>query len=289
MTRPPGRSAGERGRTGSLRAASPPHGHDGRPATQRENPGPPKPFQRDRSLHAVTARFAPPAVFAPGWRRSCCPPSPQPLAPDPGSCWAGASAAACTPPLLTAARCTPVTTQSVTRSPVAGPRCRCPQCTARPKRSAARPCTPDPGPQPQLNPPAPRPAAAAANHRGRLGRLVWPLHGPPPRGWMGRPSGKALGGAEGTAARQELTPAAGPCVAGRPRPGGAWQTPARFPAHCRQHLEPRSCHHTPPRDSPARVFSLVLVTDQFDTCGVPENQHIACVSDFQFITCFRFS
>lgn len=141
MTRPPGRSAGERGRTGSLRAASPPHGHDGRPATQRENPGPPKPFQRDRSLHAVTARFAPPAVFAPGRRRSCCPPSPQPLAPDPGSCRAGTSAAACTPPLLTAARCTPVTTQSVTRSPVAGPRCRCPQCTARPKRSAARPCT----------------------------------------------------------------------------------------------------------------------------------------------------
>lgn len=154
MTRPPGRSAGERGRTGSLRAASPPHGHDGRPATQRANPGPPKPFQRDRSLHAVTARFAPPAVFAPGRRRSCCPPSPQPLAPDPGSCRAGTSAAACTPPLLTAARCTPVTTQSVTRSPVAGPRCRCPQCTARPKRSAARPCTPDPSPNSTPLPPA---------------------------------------------------------------------------------------------------------------------------------------
>lgn len=287
MTRPPGRSAGERGRTGSLRAASPPHGHDGRPATQRENPGPPKPFQRDRSLHAVTARSAPPAVFAPGRRRSCCPPSPQPLAPDPGSCRAGASAAACTPPLLTAARCTPVTTQSVTRSPVAGPRCRCPQCTARPKRSAARPCTPDPSPNSTPLPPALLllPPTTAAVWGAWCGRCM----GPPPRGWMGRPSGKALGGAEGTAARQELTPPAGPCVARRPRPGGAWQTPARFPAHCRQHLEPRSRHHTPPRDSPARVFSLVLVTDQFDTCGVPENQHIACVSDFQSITCFRFS
>lgn len=285
MTRPPGRSAGERGRTGSLRAASPPHGHDGRPATQRANPGPPKPFQRDRSLHVVTARFAPPAVFAPGRRRSCCPPSPQPLAPDPGSCRRLSSRLHPAP----ADRRSVHTGHHTERHALPGRRPQVQMPAAHsPTQALCRPAL-HPGPQPQLNPPAPRPAAAAANHRGRLGRLVWPLHGPPPRGWMGRPSGKALGGAEGTAARQELTPAAGPCVAGRPRPGGAWQTPARFPAHCRQHLEPRSRHHTPPRDSPARVFSLVLVTDQFDTCGVPENQHIACVSDFQSITCFRFS
>lgn len=61
-----------------------------------------------------------------------------------------------------------------------------------PTQALCRPAL-HPGPQPQLNPPAPRPAAAATNHRGRLGRLVWPLHGPPPEGLDGPPKRKGAG------------------------------------------------------------------------------------------------